>query len=75
MKIRYGTVTVQFGKPYNTTRSQSFKVREGESYIKTGFKIGRILQTEFTEELFDHPTPKDFRYIESISEIKVTRFS
>lgn len=73
MKIRYGSVKVFIGAPFNENFARTFRVKEGESFVKKGMMLGRIILTEFTESHFDNPTPKDFRYIENISKIKVNK--
>lgn len=75
MKIRYGVVTIHIGKPYDHHEAMTFKVKEGSSYISQGMKLGKIAIIDFVEKNFRNPKPKDFRYIESISEIKVNRFT
>lgn len=71
MRIKYGSVVVRIGAPYNKNIVQAFSVKEGSSYLKQGYALGHIILIEFVEHNFDQPTSKDFRYIESISEIKV----
>ena len=74
MKISYASVVVHIGAPYNRNIVQSFKVKEGSSYIKQGMLLGRILISEFVEHNFSKPTQKDYRYVENISKIKVKRY-
>lgn len=74
MKIKHAITKVRIGAPYNETLSYPFKVKEGQGYIQQGISYGRMLIAEFVETHFNHPTSKDYHYIESISEIKVDRF-
>lgn len=75
MRIKYGVVTIHIGKPYDHHEAMTFKVKEGSSYISQGMKLGKIAIIDFVEKNFHNPKPKDFRYVESISEIKVDRFT
>ena len=74
MKIKYATVVVRIGEPFNQTIPYTFKVKDGQGYIAQGMAIGRYLQMRFVEDHFDKPTKKDYKNIENISEIKVNRF-
>ena len=75
MKIKYAVVNVRISSPYNETLSQSFRVKEGQSYITQGMNLGKMLIADFVEQHYSNPTPKDYCYIDSISEIHVNRFS
>ena len=75
MKITHASVVVRIGEPYNRNIIQPFRVKEGSSYIKQGYLLGRVIVAEFVEHNFNKPTAKDYRYIENISEIKVKRYS
>ena len=75
MKIKYAIVNVRISSPYNETLSKPFRVKEGQSYITQGMNFGKALIADFVEQHYSNPTPKDYRFIESISEIHVKRFS
>lgn len=74
MSITHAIVRVRIGAPYYETLEQVFRVKEGSSYIKQGFKIGRILIIDFVEQKIQKPTPKDFQIMLDNSEIHVSRF-
>ena len=74
MRIKYASVFIHIGAPYNKNIVQSFKVKEGSSYVRQGMLLGRVLISEFVEEHFHNPTNADYKKIEDISEIHVKRF-
>lgn len=75
MRIKYASVFIHIGAPYNENIVQSFKVKEGSSYVRQGMLLGRVLISEFVENHFHNPTNADYKKIEDISEIHVKRFS
>ena len=75
MRILYATVHVYVGHPYNCRFDKAFRVKQGESYMRQGIKLGNIMLAEFVESQFRNPKSKDYDYIDSISTIKVDRIS